>query len=542
MRLRGRRKSGCLPEAFWAWAFGVAGELDRLSIDLDRHELLDGAGRPVALRRRSLGLLISLAKSVDRIVSKEALIEANWPGLVVTDDSLARCVSDIRSTLGPTLRRTVRTASGRGYMLCDWKRDGIGNRLVAPVVAAVVEETNRGVQRASIAVLPFDSAGDESGQSYFADGIVEDIIAALSRARWFLVIARSSSFIYRGRAFDTRTIGRELGARYILTGSVRKAGQRIRVTGQLVESQTGAQLWAGRHDGDLAHVFELQDRVAASVLAAVEPSLRMAEINRARRKPTENLGAYDLYLRALPSLYAYTQTSFRDAETLLREAVERDGNYSDALASLADCVGRMALNGWTPDRDQAFAESCLLAGRAVLADPENSTSLATAAWAYAMFSGGFDQALELADRALALHPNSHAIRSYCGWVFAYAGESERAIEQFEEARRLSPVDPRGYFPLLGIATSQFFAGRFRETIRLTQRILSEVPAHNIARRYLAAALAHAGQPEEAAEAMSRLLEAQPEYRLVIAQGSRFRHPWMLDLWIDGLRKAGLPKS
>lgn len=280
--------------------------------------------------------------------------------------------------------------------------------------------------------------------------------------------------------------------------------------------------------------------MSASVLAAVEPNVRIAEIDRARRKPTGNLDAYDLYLRALPLLFAYTRATFGEAESLLRQAVERDDHYSDALAALADCVGRMALNGWMPDRDAAFAEACALSGRAVAADPENPASLATAAWAYAMFAGGFDRALDLAGRALALHPNSHAIRSYCGWVYAYAGESDRAIEQFAEARRLSPVDPRGYFPLLGIATSHFFARRFDETIRITQRILSEVPEHNIARRYLAAALAHSSKEAEAREAVQALLARQPEYSLAAAQGSQFRHRWMLDLWLDGLSSAGLP--
>jgi len=509
---------------------------DRLSIDLERDELLDGSGRPVALRRRSLGFLLHLARNAGRVVARQELAEANWPGRIVSDDSLARCVSDIRAALGPDLRRTLRTASGRGYMLDGWSGDG--RRLFAP--SAGGGPPNAAGERPSIAVLPFASL-DGAGQSYLADGVAEEIIAALSRVRWLFVIARSSSFAYRGKALDTRRIAGDLGVRYVLEGSVRRDGDRLRLSGRLVESDTGRQLWAGREDGALTDVFALQDRIAARVLAAVEPKLRMAEIERARRKPPGSFGAYDLYLRALPSLYAYTEASFRDAERLLRAALVRDDAYADALAALADCVGRMALNGWVPDRHAAFAESCALARRAVLADPENPLSLATAAWSYAMFSNDFDDALELAGRALALHPDSHAVRSYCGWAFAYAGESGRAIEQFDAARRMSPVDPRDYFPLLGIATAHFFAGRFEETVRLCERIVAQVPGHAIARRYLCAALAHGGGERAADAAARELLRMQPDYSLASAGASRFRHRWMLDLYVGGLRKAGVPE-
>jgi len=520
----------------------MAGDASPVAIDLGRSDLLDRLGRVVPLRRRSLGVLMRLAGSVDQVVTKEELVETNWPGRAVSDDSLARCVSDIRSVFGPELRQTIRTFSGRGYMLRGWTFSSNKDRLLAPASSAGAPalQAASASESPSIAVLPFTTPGAEDESSYFADGVVEDIIGALSRVRWFFVIAKGSSFTYRDSSLDMRSIGRELGVRYILNGTVRRVGARIRLSGQLAEAETGRQLWAGRYDGGLDDIFELQDSISASVLAAVEPNVRLAEIDRARRKPTGNLDAYDLYLRALPLLFAYTRATFGEAETLLRQAVERDDRFSDALAALADCVGRMALNGWSPDRDAAFVEACALAGRAVAADPENPASLATAAWAYAMFDGGFDQALDLADRALSLHPNSHAIRSYCGWVFTYAGESDRAIEQFVEARRLSPVDPRGYFPLLGIATAHFFARRFDETVRITRRIISEVPEHNIARRYLAAALALSGMGDEAREAMEILLARQPDYSLAAARGSRFRHRWMLDLWLEGLSRAGLP--
>lgn len=511
---------------------------NRLSIDLERNELVDGSGQPVVLRRRSLGFLLHLAKNAGHVVSKLELAEANWPGLIATDDTLARCVSDIRAALGPQLRHTLRTASRRGYMLSGWNGDGTGKRLLAPIGGG---EQSAMDKRPSIAVLPFANLGDAE-QSYFTDGVAEEIIAALSRVRWLSVVARSSSFAYRGQSNDTRRTADELGVRYVLEGSFRKENDHFRLSGQLVEGATGRQLWAGRFDGDMGDIFALQDHIVASLLPALEPNLRLIEIERARGKPTGSLGAYDLYLRALPSLHAYTKDSFREAEQLLRAALRQDDAYSDALAALADCIGRMALNGWSADRNAAFDESCALARRAILADPENPLSLATAAWSYAMFSNNFDNALELAGRALALHPNSHTIRSYCGWVFAYAGESEQAIEQFEAARRMSPVDPRDYFALLGIATAHFFAGRSEETARLCERILALVPSHAIARRYLCAALAHANRTEAANAAAAALLRLQPDYSLASAGMSRFRHRWMLDLYVDGLRKAGIPEA
>lgn len=517
----------------WGWSLAS----DRLSIDLERGELVDGAGQPVALRRRSLGLLLHLARNAGHVVSKQDLAEANWPDRIVSDDSLARCISDIRAALGPHVRQTLRTASGRGYMLSGWSGDG--KRLLAPSSDNDAPRALPG-ERPSIAVLPFVHIGD-ADQSYFADGVTEEIITALSRVRWLFVIARSSSFAYRGKVLDARRIAGELGVRYLLEGSVRRSGDRIRMTGQLVEAETGRQIWTGHQDGEMADIFVLQERMAASVLAAVEPSLRRAEIERARRKPPDVIDAYDLYLRALPPLYAYTQAGFREAEALLRAAIEQDAGYSDALAALADCVGRMALNGWLAERDAGFAESCALARRAVLADPESPLSLATAAWSYAMFSNDFDDALELANRALALHPNAHAIRSYCGWVFAYAGESEHAIAQFEAARRLSPVDPRDYFPLLGMATAHFFARRFEAAAQFCERIIALVPSHTIARRYLCATLAHADRTE-ARDAAAELLRLQPRYSLASAGASRFRHQWMLDLYVGGLRKAGIPEA
>ena len=395
--------------------------------------------------------------------------------------------------------------------------------------------------RSSLAVLPFQNLGGDQETDYFADGVVEDIITALSRVRWLFVIARNSSFTYKGKSVDSRQVGGELGVRYLLQGTIRKAGQRVRITGQLVEASTGRHIWTDRFDGDLSDIFDLQDRITVNVVVAVEPRLRMAEIERAQRKPTDNLDAYDLYLRSLPAINAYTREGFMEAEGLLRRAIALDANYADAIAALAECLVRMTVNGWVEDKTASTAEACELAAKAVSIDPENASVLAVAAWAYSTLGVRFEQSLELANHALALHPNSVHIRSFCGWVFNYFGESLKAIEQFEEARRLSPVDPKSYFPMLGLAAAHFFAGHFDETVNITGRILAEVPTHNVARRYRAAALGHLGRIDEARAVIADLLKAQPSSNLRSSRSSVFRDPRMSELYIRGLERAGLPE-
>jgi adenylate cyclase len=396
-------------------------------------------------------------------------------------------------------------------------------------------------ERPSLAVLPFQNLGGDQETDYFADGVVEDIITALSRTRWLFVIARNSSFTYKGKPTQARQVGHELGVRYLVEGSIRKAGRRVRISGQLIEAATGRHLWADRFDGDLADIFDLQDRITASVVAAIEPSLRLAEIERAQRKPTENLDAYDLLLRALPAINLYTRDGFTEAEVLLRRATALDPLYAEALAALAECLVRMTVNGWAADKAASTAEAADLAARAVALDPENAVVLAIAAWAYSTVGVRFEQSLELANRALALHPNSVHVRSFCGWVFNYFGESLKAIEQFEEARRLSPVDPKGYFPMLGLAVAHFFADQFEESAAITGRILADVPTHNVARRYRASALGHLGRLDEAREVIATLLKAQPTSNLRNSRSSAFRDPRMSDLYISGLEKAGLPE-
>jgi len=394
----------------------------------------------------------------------------------------------------------------------------------------------------SIAVLPFGNMSADLEQEYFADGVVEEIVTALSRIKWLFVIAPTSSFTYKGRGVDVKQVGRELGVRYVLEGSLRKLGNRVRITGQLIEAASGAHLWAGRFDGDVSSIFELQDEVTERVVGAIEPSLRDAEIERTRNKPTENLDAYDLYLRGQFELTQLSRETYAAAADLFRRAITMDPNYSDAYAGLVDTVGRSFGMGWIDDYEWTANEICQAARRAITTDPENATSLASAAWALALFGGYFDEALELAARAVQLHPNSAYVRTHAGFVHAYAGESDQALAHFILGRRMNPVDPRGWITYIGLATAHFFARRFEEAEKAARRGIAQMVRNIGSRRLLAAALAHLDRVEEAREVARELLTLQPNLTVSFNRRfPRYRHPGMTELLIEGLRKAGLPE-
>lgn len=393
----------------------------------------------------------------------------------------------------------------------------------------------------SIAVLPFTNMSGDPAQEYFADGIVEDVITALSRIRWFFVIARTSTFTYKGKPVDIRQVGRELGVRFVLEGSVRKSDARIRITCQLIEAATGQHIWANRFDGAVADIFDLQDQVTEGVVSAIEPTIRLAEINRNRARPTEEVGAYDLYLRALPELTSFTATGLVNAGDILQRAVQIDPNYAEAWAAIAECLTRRSSGGLAGDVGEARAQALSAARKAVEADPQNGAVLSTVAWVFALMAGPFGEAREYANQALRLQPSSAQVRLNCGWVFAYDADTDRAVLQFETALRMNPLDPRRYAILTGWSVALFFGKRFEEAARMASRAVELNNTFSPALRWLAASLAHLGRYEEARETVARVLEAQPASSIAISSTSTFAHPWMMDLYLDGLRKAGLPE-
>jgi len=385
----------------------------------------------------------------------------------------------------------------------------------------------------SIAVMPFANMSGDPEQEYFVDGMVEEIITALSRIRWLFVIARNSSFTYKRQAVDVKQVGRELGVRYVLEGSVRKAGGRMRITAQLIEAATGANLWADRFDGSLDDVFELQDKVAVSVAGVIEPELQTAEVRRSAERPTNDLTAYDLFLRALPRAESGEKDGIVEALDLLGRAVERDPRYGPALGLAARCHNRLHVSGWTDDPETNRREGVDLARRALRVARDDPGVLSMAAYVFGYFGEDIDTAISLIDRSLELNPSFARGWGSSGWLRLWAGQPDRAIAHFETALRLSPRD-RAVAPLLGIGIAHFLARRFDEARATLLRSLQEFPGWVPNYRFLAACCAQMGRLDEAREIVQRLRALTP---LVVPSAEHWRNPEQRELYLAGLRLA-----
>jgi TolB-like protein len=396
--------------------------------------------------------------------------------------------------------------------------------------------------RPSIAVLPFQNMSGHPEQEYFADGVVEDIISALSRMRWLFVIARNSSFTYKGRAADVKQIGRELGVRYVLEGSVRKAANRVRITGQLIDAATGVHLWAHRFEGGLEDIFDLQDQVTASVVGAIGPKLEQAEIERAKRKPTENLDAYDYFLRGMAALHRWNREANNEALRLFYRAIELDPEFASAHGMAARCYSQRKASGWMVDRVQEVAETERLARRAAALGEDDAVALCTAGIALAYVVGALDHGNALMDRALALNPNWASAWLFSGWGKVWLGDPEGAIEHVARAMRLSPQDPQIFNAQAAIASAHFFAGRYAEASSWAEMAVREQPIHFIATCVIAASNAHAGRFPEAHNAMARVRQLDPDLRICNLQDLfPIRRPEDVARWAEGMRRAGLPE-
>jgi len=394
----------------------------------------------------------------------------------------------------------------------------------------------------SIAVLPFQNMSSDAEQEYFADGTVEDIITALSRYPSLFVIARNSSFTYKGQAVDVKRIGRELGVRYVLEGSVRKVRDRVRVTGQLIDASTGAHLWADRFEGGLEDIFDLQDDITLRVVGAIAPKLEQAEIVRAMRKPTESLDGYDYYLRAMSNFHKGGREDISEALRLFRKAIEFDDKFSSAYGMAAWCYARRKMNGWADEGSSEGLEAERLAGRAVKCGNDDAVALASSGIAIGYMFTDFDRAVSLLDRAQALNPNLAMAWHLGGWIRCFNGQQDLAVEHLERAVRLSPVDPQRPGMLAAIAAAHFSAGRFDSASSLSKTAMLEQSNNFIAALVAAAANAMAGNLDVATRAMERVCELDPNFRLhKVKYRLPNRQPETIALWEDALRRAGLPE-
>ncbi len=392
--------------------------------------------------------------------------------------------------------------------------------------------------RPSIAVLPFQNMSGDSEQDYFADGMVDDIITALSRFKSLFVIARNSSFTYKGKAVDIKQVGRELGVRYVLEGSVRKSAGRVRITGQLIDAATGMHLWADRFEGDMSDIFALQDEVTINVVSAIEPKLLQTEIELASRRRPDNLSAYDLCLRAMPHYYSMTREGLAEALRLCYRALELDPRYGFAAGLAGGCQSLTIALGYAVDLKSEAEEAKRLHRLSLSIDENDPDTLAGVGWSMAL-SGDFETATEMVDRAVALNPNSAFAWNLRGWSYRYAGQDEEAIRSFERTIRLSPLDPLLYTTFAGIGIALIGLRRFDEAVEAAKKALRKNPSFAPSYRCLAAALAHLGREAEAREAVARQLELEPNFRI-----AKFLAPEVkshAQLLIEGMRKAGLPE-
>jgi len=393
----------------------------------------------------------------------------------------------------------------------------------------------------SIAVLPFQNMSGDPEQEYFADGVVEEIITAMSRMRWLFVIARNSSFTYKGRAVDVKQVGRALGVRYVLEGSVRRAANRVRITGQLIDASTGAHLWADRFEGDLEDIFSLQDQVTISVVGAIAPKLEQAEIERAKRKPTESLDAYDYFLRGMAALHQGTTDANNEALRLFYKAIELDPEFASAHGMAAYCYVWRKSNGWMEDAKRETAEAVRLAFRATELGKDDAVALCWGGFALARASGDLDNGLAFLDRAIAINPNLAAAWGFSGRVRVYRGEPELAIEHLARAMRLSPLDWERFGFLGSTAFAHLFGGRYDEASTWAEKAIRENPNFLPVCVIAAASNALTGRMKEAKTALERLRQIDPSLRVSNFKNSLFfRRPEDIAKLAEGLEKAGLP--
>src|SRR6201991_3281157 len=493
-------------------------------------------------------LLDYLIRIRERVVSKDDIIGAVWNGRIVSDAALTTRLNAVRNAIGDSgeEQRLIKTLPRKGFRFVGTVREA-----QRPASAAVTDnpahQPKPGLplpDRPSVAVLPFTNLSSDPEQDYFAHGMVEDIITALSRFKALFVIARNSSFTYKGRAVDVKQVGRELGVRYLLEGSVRKAANRVRITGQLVDTATGAHLWAERFDGGLGDIFELQDQVTESVVGAIAPAVEKAEIERAKRKPTESLDAYALYLRGSDRLYQVaSRQANEEALRFFNSAIELDPDFASAYGRAAHCYGIARANGWFSDTANEIAEVKRLAQRAGELGKDDAIALACGGWALAVVVRDLEVGAGLIDRALVLNSNLAEAWGFAGWVKNWLGEPELAIERFARAIRLSPLDPSLLRMPSGTAHAHFFLGRYDDAASWAAMALQDNPDYQPGLRIAAASNAMAGRPELAHKAVARLRLLNPTLRVSTLKDvlGPFRRAEDLLRYEEGLRQAGLPE-
>ena len=499
-------------------------------LDVARRELRRG-GEPITLEPQVFDLLVHLIRNRDRVVTKDDLLASVWGGRIVSESTLTSRINAARKAVGDSgeAQRLIRTSPRKGVRFIG---DITDTRSAEPPPPPLPRD------RPSIAVLPFDNLSDDREQEYFADGIVAEIITGLSRIKWLFVISRNSTFFYKGKPVDVKTIGRELGVRYVLEGSVRRSGNRVRVTGQLIEAETATPVWADRYDGTLGDVFTLQDEMTMSVIGAVEPTLRKAEVERARRKRPDSLNAYDLFLRALPFAATAMPENADKALELLEQAIRLEPDYAVVHGFIAWCHEQRYLRGGLHAETREAARSH--AHAAITAGSDDAMALAMGGFVVAVMERDYLTALDALDRALVLSPSSALAFGFSSIVRAWMGDTPTAIGHGEMGIRLSPYDPLIYLPYVGLAYAHFFAGDWEQAANAARKASQANPRFSVPCYLLTAALIRLGRIGEATSSARRVLNCQPGFTVSGLVSGGITMPERMDVLADALRQAGLP--
>jgi TolB-like protein len=490
------------------------------------------SGKPIALEPQVFDLLVHLIRNREHVVTKDDLLDSVWGGRIVSESTLTSRINAARTAIGDTgeAQRLIRTFPRKGFRFVGEVAD---SQPAGPLLPAIPRD------RPSIAVLPFDNLGGDREQEYFADGIVEEIITSLSRIKWLFVISRNSTFIYKGRPVDVRTVGRELGVRYVLEGSVRRSGNQLRLTGQLIETETATHVWADRYDGTLGDIFRLQDEMTMSVIGAVEPNLRKAEVERARRKRPDNLDAHDLFLRALPFAATAMPPNADKALHLLEEAIRLEPDYAIVHGFIAWCHEQRYLRGGlhAQTREAAIRH----AHAAIETGGDDAMALAMGGFVVGVLERDYQTALEALDRSLALSPSSALAFGFSSIIRAWTGDDVTSVEHAGTGIRLSPYDPLIYLPYVGLAYSHFFVGNFVEAVSAASRASAANPRFSVPCYLHTAALVRLGRLDEATSMGKLLLELQPGFTISGLVSGNITTPERMGMLAGALYEAGLPK-
>jgi TolB-like protein len=508
-------------------------------LNTDRRELRRRTAL-VAVEPQVFDLLVHLIRHRDRVVSKDELLASIWHGRIVSESALFNRINAARSAIGDTgeEQRLIKTLPRKGLRFVgDVREDDV----VAEVGAYTRPLPSPSLllpDRPSIAVLPFTNLSGDPDQDYFADGLTEDLITGLAHIRWLFVIARNSTFVYKSRPVSVSQVSRELGVRYVLEGSVRRGGNRLRISAQLIDAATGAHHWAERYDREIGDIFAVQDEITRSVAGAIEPHLLAAEGLRTLSRSADDLGAWELVARALTHFWRLTREDCAAAVEPLRRAVETYPDYAPARGLLAFCQVFSTHMGWI-DRGQGLLPGRQHAIRAIALDDRHPWGHIALAYG-AMMERRTEEAIAAFRRAVSLNPNSAAAHSHLSRGYAFAGRDQEAIEHGEEAIRLSPLDPEMALFLGAIAVAHFAAGRYGEAIDRSLEAQRLRPGFQGSRRLLCASLAHAGRVDEARSLLPTIRSEQPQLSLAwIRANVPYQTPDLMERFLDGFRRAGL---